>query len=494
MFLEHFMEISRIPRGSGNRKPVSDFMMEFAEKNGLDAQRDRAGNVMICRKSSQNDGWVILQGHLDMVCEQKAGVNHDFQKDGIRVLKEDGYIRADGTTLGADDGIGVSYMMSLLTDDWEEAHLPSLACLFTVDEEIGLLGAAELQLPNPGASYLINLDNEAEHHICMSCAGGVTLQLDGKTSAIGAGREVYPLKIKVSNCLGGHSGTEIIQERANAVKILARLLNGLKHHLQTPDGNAGAIRLVSFEGGNKDNAIPNFARAEILLDSKTLLEQSLAYLENYRGEILHEYEQIDDGMEIQFHGSERFSRDTIKCFPPSLSNDMIFLLNQIPDGVDSMEHKSPVLLVSSSSNLGIARLDADNGEIHLSVSVRSNVNSKKQYLCERICDLACQFGLSVSREGDYPGWEMKTESRLRELADSCHQKLYGRKPVWEALHAGLECGILADRFPGLDMISIGPNLVGVHTANERMEIASAESTFDYLKHLLYMIADDSHEK
>lgn len=489
VIFENFKKMNQVPRGSGNRRQISDFIVGFAKEQGLSYRQDAAGNVVIFKPATpgcEKAPAVMLQGHLDMVCEKTADSDHDFTKDPVQVISDGTYLWADHTTLGADDGIASAYMMTILSDQGAIIH-PALECLFTVDEEIGLLGAGELEPFDSKASYMINIDNEEEHHICTSCAGGVSVQMEKQAVAevAEAGNGTFFFSVAISGFLGGHSGTEIHKDRANAVKEMGRLLYGLKKQLQSEPH--GKLQLAALSGGNKDNAIPNACSAVCAVTSLNwTMENVTAYLEKEFAKIRHEFQSVEQSdLAIVIKTPTDLS---MKVLSLQDTEDALFFLLTLPNGVANMEHGIDVSLVSTSSNLGIARISAETGSERLVVSIRSNVDSKKEALMMRVEAIAEHLGFTVCEEGDYPGWEFRTGSVLQGIIQNVHREYYGTDAIFEAIHAGLECGLLSEKFPDLDMVSMGPDLFDVHTANEHMGIDSAIRTYEFLLLILKHIA------
>lgn len=485
---QYFNELCKIPRGSGNRKPVSDFIVRFAKAHGLDYRQDGAYNVVVFKPAAaglEQKPAVMLQGHMDMVCEKTPDSAHCFETDPIIPVYEGEYLHAQGTTLGADNGIAAAYMMALLADS--DMALPALECVFTTDEEIGLLGAAALEPYPTRAEYLINLDNEEEHHFCVSCAGGrcvhITAQPETARLPLAAEEPVWVYELTISGLCGGHSGVEIQKEGANANKLLGRLLFELASGTETEAGSL--FHLISFHGGQKDNVIPNGAKAVLAADSPKLTPFLQERFAVYR----HEYAGTEREMRLDVEC--RRLEEPAAALTPTETMKLLFFLVQADNGVVRMDHEIEGL-VQTSCNLGIVDLEAASNadcdsRLSMTISVRSNIGTRKEELSQKLSFLASFLGYDAAYEGDYPQWEYRRESSLRTVMERVHMEMYGTAPKWEAIHAGLECGIFANKFPELDIVSIGPTLLDIHTPKERAEIPSVVRCYEYLCALLTVL-------
>ena len=460
-----FEELCAIPHGSGNMEAVSGWCAAFAGARGLECHRDQAGNVIIIKEASP--GYeaaepVILQGHLDMVCEKAPGCAKDMSRQGLDLFVEDGFVRAKDTTLGGDDGIAVAMALALL-DDSKAAH-PRLEVVLTADEEIGMLGAEALDTTPLRGRKLINLDSEAEGVFTVSCAGGNIARCVLPVSrAPFAGTA---LELTVRGLTGGHSGTEIDRGRANACMVLGRVLQAA--------GAAAGMRLVSAWGGGKDNAIPTEASAQIVVSDA---EAACRAAEKLAADLTREYAASDPGLRVE----------TVPCAVQQTPMDaaatakVLCMLTCLPNGVQAMSADIPGL-VQTSLNLGILTTSADS--LAAVFCVRSSVDSQKEMLRRRLRALMEQLGGTAAVSGDYPAWEYRRSSPLRELMGDVFREQYGREPVVESIHAGVECGILAGKLPGLDAVSIGPDLLEIHTPRERMDIASVGRVWRFLLEVL----------
>ena len=455
--LEYFEALCAIPHGSRDTKRISDYCAAFARDHGLRYVQDAANNIVIYKDATpgyEDHPTVILQGHMDMVCEKDADCDIDFANDGLRLAHDGEYIFAEGTTLGGDDGIAVAYALAVLAAD-DIAH-PALEAVFTVDEEIGMLGAAALDMSLLHGRVLLNCDSEDEGILTVSCAGGATskLTLPVERMACGGGKT---LRVGVRKLTGGHSGVEINKGRANANKVLAELLDGLSLHL------------VSIDGGSKDNAIPRESTAVIVTCDPDVETRLAARWETVRaalpaGETAAEFfvEPVQPALDPMTEASTKAA---------------LGLLSALPNGVQAMSHDIEGL-VQTSLNLGILKTEA--AEVTMTFSVRSSVNTEKTALIETLKNTGAAFGAAYSESGAYPAWEYRKESRLRTVMVDTFEQLYGKKPVVEAIHAGLECGIFSDALEGLDAVSFGPQMHDIHTSRERLDIASVARTWDYL--------------
>ena len=470
---KYFEEICNIPHGSGNTKAISDYLVGFAKEKNLKYIQDDLNNVIIFKPGTEgyeHSQPVIIQGHIDMVCEKESDFDFDFEKDGLQLIVDDNIITANKTTLGGDDGIAVAYALAILSDDKGVISHPPIEAVFTVDEEIGMLGAIDLDCSPLKAKTMINIDSEDEGILLVSCAGGVTaachlpFELEDAT-----GKTFY--EIKVNNATGGHSGIEIIKESANATKVLARVLYAISEKVD--------YRLVSINGGLKDNAIPRQAVAVIAVDSDAKKEISSVVVELDKI-IKAEYHGTDKEIFLTVHGADAVD----SAMSEKSTRKIVNTIYNMPNGIMKMSQDIPNL-VQTSLNVGITKTTV--GEVVCSFSVRSSVESEKKELVSRLTSIMTLCGGYVEIQGDYPGWEYKQDSRLRDLMVKAYKRQYGSSPKIEAVHAGLECGIFAGKIPGLDCVSFGPQLDDIHTPSERMYIDSVERSWEYLLKVLEML-------
>ena len=461
----YFEEICSIPHTSHHEKALSDYCVQFAKAHGLACRQDEMGNVLIKAPATpgyENQPALILQGHLDMVGDKTAACPLDLEKDAIQLVVDGDYVRAEGTTLGGDDGIAVAMILALL----ESGALPhpALEAVLTVDEETGMIGAAAIDLSDLRGRLLINLDSEVEGVFTAGCAGGATAVID-----IPVKREPFTgesLFITVSGLTGGHSGIEINRGRANAVVLLGRILDAI--------GRATTMRLCSVSGGSKDNAIPVSACATLVVENRGRAAAACRRMEEV---FRREYAVADGAITV----SAQSGQDAGVPMDADITRRALTLLQCAPNGVQEMSREVEGL-VQTSLNLGILTTSADS--VRASFCVRSNINSQKEMLLRRLELLSAVFGGTFSISGDYPAWEYSADSPLRRLMAEVFAEQCGHAPTVEVIHAGVECGLLADKLSGLDCVSIGPDLTEIHTPRERMHIASVQRTWALLTETL----------
>lgn len=466
----YFEDICRIPHGSGDTKAISDYCVHIAKRSGLDYVQDSWNNVIIRKPATpgyENAPVVMLQGHLDMVNEKLSTSDHDFSSDPLELMIDGEWLHANGTTLGGDDGIAVAYMLAILTDP--DLQHPALECVFTVDEETGLIGATEIDLSECRAKYLINLDSEEEGVFLVSCAGGVRADLTLPIQRRSATGEVA--EILLDHLAGGHSGSEIHRERANADQLMGRMLFDV---LQMQDEMAFSI--IEWEGGTKDNAIPRTCSVKLVSWlSKEELEEKFKYcFEIYKKEYQFTEKEMD--LTITWRGQEEVS-----ILSTQSQVKVLFLLRMIPNGVCHWS-KAIKHLVETSLNLGIMKTDFDH--ITLGFSIRSSVETRKQELMEQLKFLIEFLGGTIHFTGNYPGWEYNPDSVLCALMTGVWEEMYGTEPEIKAIHAGLECGIISQKMPGIDIVSMGPQMEDIHTPEERLNIVSVEKCYNYIVRVL----------
>ena len=470
---QHFEQLCRIPHGSGNVKQISDHLKNFAEERALFFEQDALGNVVIIREASperEQEEPYILQAHMDMVAVTAQGSQIDMKKEPIRLQVDGDKIYAEETSLGGDDGIGVAYCLALL--DAKDLSLPRLEVILTVDEETGMEGATGIDLSMLRGRRMINLDQEEEGIFITSCAGGakVDVIIPVEKDTENADKLV---EIKITGLLGGHSGIEIDKGRGNANYLLGQVLRAV--------GERCRIRLVSMNGGMADNAIPREASAVLAVEAADLPAVETVVKEQeekIREQMTTEEKQVQIVCRQLTEGNsavmtEESTKKAIAC------------LLELPNGVTAMS-KDVEGLVETSLNLGILALEEEG--LHLQYAVRSSVDQEKENLCRQMSDIAGKSGAAVSVKNPYPGWAYRKDSPLREKMVQIYEDMYGKPPVLQAIHAGLECGILAGKLPGLDCVSIGPDLFDVHTAQESMSIASVKRVWEYLLTVLTQTA------
>lgn len=473
----YFEEISRIPHGSGNTKQISDYCVEFAKMHQLKYMQDASNNVIIFKPGTagyEASEPIIIQGHLDMVCEKEHDCSIDFETEGLELVVEGDFLSAKGTTLGGDDGIAVAYALAILES--EEIEHPPLEIVFTVDEEVGMLGAADLDCSSLKGKRFLNIDSEEEGYLLVSCAGGVTatcnMPLEYATD-LDADAEVW--KLTVTGLQGGHSGVEIDKGRGNANQLLGRVLYALNTEL--------GIQLISIDGGLKDNAIPRESVGVfgIVMEQETYLKELVQKLD---GILQAEYRSTDKDVRLLLEKvSFKDGKDTEnrKFLSKDCTKKLITALVNLPGGIQKMSSEISGL-VQTSLNLGILQTKED--AVVMSFSVRSSIGTEKDEVVSRMKCLIETLGGTVTCKGDYPAWEYRKDSPLRELMVAIYEEQTGKKPVIQALHAGLECGLFAGKLEDLDCISFGPDILDIHTPAERMSISSVKRTWEYILEIL----------
>jgi len=466
----YFSEILSVPRPSKHEEKIVAYLETFARNHKLEFKRDAVGNVLICKNASpgyEDRQTVVLQSHIDMVCEKNSDKEHDFFNDPIESFIENGWVKAKGTTLGADDGIGVAAQLAILSDK-SVSHGP-IECLFTVDEETGLTGAFGLEPDFLKGKILLNLDSEDEGELFIGCAGGKDTVAKMPFSWEKSPDNFDPLVIEVSGLKGGHSGDDIHKGLGNANKILTRILWMLSHE-------TGA-RLFDISGGNLRNAIAREAQAKVFID-KSLIDKSLQIAEELANKISAELAVTEPNLRIRISiGTEH------PGWVVALS-DQKKLLNSLyvcPHGVIAYSQTIPGF-VETSTNLASVRMHKDHWEI--TTSQRSSVESAKEDVANMVAACFALAGADIKQSNGYPGWAPNPSSAIRELTVKSYVKLFGSQPLVKAIHAGLECGLIGDKYPGMDMISYGPTIKGAHSPDERLEIASVQKFWDLTLEIL----------
>lgn len=468
---EFFEDIAGIPHGSGNVEQISNYLVDFAKKRQLKYRQDDSLNVIIWKdgtKGYEDSDTVIIQGHMDMVAVKTADSNKDMEKEGLDLEVNGDYLSAKNTSLGGDDGIAVAYALAVLDSD-DVAHSP-IEAIFTVDEEIGLLGAASLDTSDIKGKLMLNLDSEDEGIFTVSCAGGgtATCNLPLHKEPINA----QIIELRLYDFAGGHSGMEIIKGGANANCIMGRILLNVFQNV--------GMRLVSINGGEKDNVIAKVSEAAIAVN-KEAVEKAKEIIENTFNEVKDEYKTTDPDAKLQTNVIEEQFMDVMSG---TTTLATIISLVNMPNGIQRMNNEIEGM-VQTSLNLGILRTTETN--VALSYSVRSSVESEKQFLIEKLRSLTEIFGGTLEMSGEYPGWEYKADSKIREVSVKAYEELYKEEPVVEGIHAGLECGLFADKIEGLDAISFGPTMKNVHTTDEMLSISSTERTWNLITKILEML-------
>ena len=459
-----FYELNQIPRCSGNEKRISDFLVSFAKERNLEVYQDEIYNVIIKKQASEGyetSAPVIIQGHMDMVCISGEGSNHDFTKDPIEMIVEGDIMRANNTTLGGDDGIAVAYGLSIL--DSKTLKHPPIELLITTNEETGMDGALSLTNKHLSGKILLNIDSEEEGIFLVSCAGGAnkitTFKIEKEE------KKEKGLEIIVSGLKGGHSGMEIIKQRANAIKLLGRILGQCNEEFN--------IRLSGIAGGTKHNAIPGDARAVISTnDTKGVT----GYIENLAKDLKEEYRVEDSGLSVEVKEAQ-----VEEVYAKGLSDDIIDYILMVPDGVQYMSKDIQGLVQTSLNNAIIEEAD---GHVQITASVRSASSSSLREILDILTVIARRTNAVTDERNSYPAWQYDKDSKIREKAVKVYEEMFGKEPQVTAIHAGLECGVLKEILPETDMISFGPNLYDVHTEKEHLSISSVQRVWAFLIKLI----------
>lgn len=459
-----FYELNQIPRCSGDEKRASDFLVNFAKERNLEVYQDEAYNVIIKKQASkgyENSDPVIIQGHMDMVCIKGESSNHDFTKDPIEIIVQDDIMRANNTTLGGDDGIAVAYGLAILDSD--DLKHPLIELLVTTSEETGMDGVHALTNEHLSGKILLNIDSEEEGVFLVSCAGGAniitTFKLE-KENKSGNG-----LEIKISGLKGGHSGMEIIKQRANAIKLLGRILDECNKNAN--------IRLSKISGGTKHNAIPSDAIAVISTED---VDNAKKVIDNLTIDFKEEYRVEDSGLNIEVNKVK-----VEDVYTEKLTNDLINYIMMVPNGVQYMSKDIEGLVQTSLNN---AILEEKDDYIQITTSVRSASSSSLREILNRLTVIAKRTNANAEEKNAYPAWQFDNDSKIREKAVKVYEDLFSKEPEVSAIHAGLECGLLKEILPNTDMISFGPNLYDVHTEKEHLSISSVQRVWNFLVKLL----------
>lgn len=468
----HFDKILTIPRGSKNEAEMGEYVIEIAKKHGLEYTQDQTGNIVVKKpgtSGNESAPITILQSHLDMVCEKNADVEHDFTKDPIKPRKEGDYLYATGTTLGSDNGIGVAAALAVMESE-SIKHGP-MEFLFTVDEETGLTGASSLREDLLEGRRLINMDTEEEGSLYVGCAGGAGVNLDLTLKRESAPSDTVALDIKLHGLLGGHSGVDIHLQRGNATKLLARALNSAFRE--------APFRLVTFNGGNMHNAIPReaFATVAVPKSKRDAFEKAL---KQEFAAIQSEFKPAEPNMKYSI--SEGDAGDVLD---ERSTKTLINMLNALPHGVLVMSYDIPDL-VETSSNLATVR--TDNGTLKVHVSNRSSVDSAIEAIQQRVASIGALAGAKVEEVEGYPGWKPNMDSRVLKVAQEVHKSVLSKEPEIKAVHAGLECGIIGEKYPGMDMVSLGPQIEYPHSPDERVRIGSVADFYKLLVGIIEKLA------
>ena len=472
----YFFEISKIPRGSGNEIAIADYVCKFAKDHGLMYRRDMWNNVVIKKPAYSRymqAPVVILQGHLDMVCEKSLESRHDFTKDGLKLRLCEDMLYATDTTLGADNGIFISYALAILESD-TLVH-PDLEVVFTTSEEVGHIGMQNLDVSDLCGRYLINLDSEEEGRLLVCSAGGIRAFLRAPLTYEQEPREFCaPLRICVGGLKGGHSGLDIHLGRGNANAILGCLIKTLSE--------THPMRIASFCGGVKNNAISRNAEAVVCLKAEHIAD-AVRCLEDTAQQIRSEFINSDEHLFVRVEGC---ADKSIKCLDASLSERFLRMISAIPTGVITWEEKS-AQKVKTSCNLGVVCIE--QGVITIETSLRSFCTKSKYQLLDRIIHSAKENRFAIDTQGDYPAWEYDSESILERYAKRVYEEKFGEEIQSISIHGGIECGYMIKKIPGLKAVSIGPNLYDVHSPNEHLDVASTQRVYEYLLALLSYMSE-----
>ena len=457
--LRFFEEFSNIPRGSGNTKAIADYLVDFAKARGLECYRDESDNVVIRKAATagyESKPGVILQGHTDIVALKNPDCPINMEKEGLDLYRDGDYLRARGTTLGADDGVAMAYAMAILDSD-DIAH-PELEAVFTSDEEVGLLGATALDASVLHGRLLINIDSDEEGIFTVGCAGGARVDINLPVKAKTHIGQIYTLSI--SGFKGGHSGVEIDKNRANAIKVAAEILSRLE-----------GVKLGKANAGSADNAIPSDAQV-IFTTKSPILEIS---------DVINSVvETLPEG-ETQRKFNLEMNISSAKVIDVEGSKNILSLITEMPNGVMRMMEDIEGL-VETSLNMGILALDGK--ALNLTISVRSAKGEEKAKLLDTIKEIAEKHNANVSVRGEYPAWEYRKESHLRDVMCRVYNDMYGKNATVVTIHAGLECGIFSDKMDGLDCVSIGPDNHDIHTPDERLSLSSFNRVYEYIINVL----------
>ncbi len=469
-----FAQINQIPRPSYKEQQMSAFLVDFGHKLGLETLQDSVGNVLIRKPATpgyENLKATVLQSHMDMVCEKVAGLDFDFTKDPIQTYVDGDWLRAKGTTLGADDGIGVAMQMAILQDDTIE-HGP-LECLFTVCEEEGLVGALGLEPGFMKADYLINLDSEDEGQIFISCAGGATTTVTFHPSMEPAPEGQYFFKLQVSGLTGGHSGDDIVKKRANANKLLVRMLAAMRQY---------GVRIADIQSGGLHNAIPRdgFAVCCVPMEHK---EAVRVLVNTMTAEFEEEFSATEPNLTVTLESAD----DAAEVIDLTTADRLVTALVSVPNGVLAMDQEIPNF-VQTSSNLASIHLVESESDGQWSIVVvtnqRSNIMSARKNASQMVGGVFLLAGADVEEGDGYPGWKLNPQSPLLKITVESYKRIFNKEPQILAIHAGLECGLFSLKYPHVDMVSFGPTLRGVHSPDECLLIPTVQMVWDHLLDVL----------
>jgi len=473
---KHFEDITKIPRPSKHEEKILQYLKKFANERNLEMREDSTGNIVVIRPGSnggENAPVIVIQSHVDMVCEKNRDCNHDFMKDPLKLYTDGDWLKAEGTTLGADNGIGVAAALSLL-DMPTDCKLPPLECLFTVDEETGLTGAFALNGDIIKGRTMLNLDTEDWGEICIGCAGGGDSSIDLNVDYQDTPSDFLSFQLSVEGLMGGHSGVDIHEERGNALVFLASIIDAIQNSMD--------CRIVSLQGGDKHNAIPREAFATVVVSPEAMSNAQIIVSKREQG-LIKEFGSKEKNMRITFAGLDDAPEKTLAS---NSQKALIGLLRTIPHGVLKYSHDVEGL-VETSNNLAAVKLVG--GNYNIVSSTRSSISDALELQRERIALMSKAYGAKVEQDEAYPGWAPNLNSSILETTSKIYAELLDGEPNVCAIHAGLECGVIGEKVNGMDMISFGPTIKGPHSPDERVDIPSVKKFWELLLRILEELAE-----
>jgi len=473
---KHFEDITKIPRPSKHEEKILQYLKKFANERNLEMREDSTGNIVVIRPGSnggENAPVIVIQSHVDMVCEKNRDCNHDFMKDPLKLYTDGDWLKAEGTTLGADNGIGVAAALSLL-DMPTDCKLPPLECLFTVDEETGLTGAFALNGDIIKGRTMLNLDTEDWGEICIGCAGGGDSSIDLNVDYQDTPSDFLSFQLSVEGLMGGHSGVDIHEGRGNAIVFLASIIDALQNSMD--------CRIVSLQGGDKHNAIPREAFATVVVSPEAMSNAQIIVSKREQG-LIKEFGSKEKNLRITFAGLDDAPEKTLAS---NSQKALIGLLRTIPHGVLKYSHDVEGL-VETSNNLAAVKLVG--GNYNIVSSTRSSISDALELQRERIALMSKAYGAKVEQDEAYPGWAPNLNSSILETTSKIYAELLDGEPNVCAIHAGLECGVIGEKVNGMDMISFGPTIKGPHSPDERVDIPSVKKFWELLLRILEELAE-----
>ncbi len=470
---QRFYEISQIPRPSKKEEKILSYLKNFIGDLNLQYKQDKRGSIVInvpATPSYENSPTVVLQGHVDMVCEKNKVTKHDFENDPIKLIRQDGWVTADGTTLGSDNGIGVAAALAVITDK-DVVHGP-LEILLTVDEETGLTGATDLKKGMISGKILLNMDSEEDGAFYVGCSGGIDTIAEFKLELTVPPKNMETYELLITGLRGGHSGLDIHTGRANAIKLVGRALSRLEPL---------SYSIASLDGGSLRNAIPRETEATILI-KKSDVGKAKRIIKNFESLVQNEFKISDSEIKIEF---KKIKRPVKKVFKKSFGAKIVNTLLSLPNGIISISQELPDLIETSTN---VATVHTTPQTLKIETSQRSSIDSANQYIAKSVEAIFKLAGGKVSTTDGYPGWTPDLSSKLLKLSKDVFRGLFNKEPQIKAIHAGLECGILEGKNPGMDMISFGPTIQGAHSPDEKVNIETVEKFYDLLKGILKRLA------